>query len=104
MIGTAPPIAVALWLGSMAFYLFLFVYFRRDRIPGPYWVVAILPFVSIFAAGRLMSIPRFLAVAWPFDWALAARRPPSVHIALFPVFAVTQGLFCWLALQGLLAP
>ena len=99
-----PPLVVALWLGVLLFSCFLFVFFRRDRIPSAHWVVAMIPIVSLFSAGRLMSAPRFLAVAWPFDWALATRRTRWVRVAVPAVFVGLQCLLAWLAFTWQAAP
>jgi hypothetical protein len=93
----AAAIVIILWLATMAFYLFLAVYFRRDRMPLAYVLVALIPFVGIVWSGRLMSAPRFLAVAWPFDWTLALRRSRWVRIVVPAVFVVLQCAFAWLA-------
>lgn len=99
-----PPLIVGLWIGTLMFYTFLFVHFRRDRIRAPYWVLAILPIASIFAAGRLMSTARFLAVAWPFDWVLANRRSTWVHIMTPVAFIAVQVVLAWMAFTWELAP
>ena len=104
--GLAPgtPLVVAIWLGTLALYLFLFVFFRHDHVRPSYWILAILPVASVFAAGRLMSVPRFLAVAWPFDWVLAHRRSAWVPVVLLPALAVLQVLLGWMAFTWELAP
>jgi hypothetical protein len=61
-------------VARLAFYVFLFVFRRRDRIPAPYTALAMVSLVTALASTRLMSTARFLAVAWPFDWILANRR------------------------------
>ena len=77
VISAAPPFIVALWVATIVFYTFLFVYFRHDRIGPAYWIVAALAIFGVFASGKLLSAPRYIVVAWPFDWVLANRESPS---------------------------
>jgi len=42
VIGAAPPFIVVLWVATIAFYTFLFVYFRHDRIGPAYWIMSAL--------------------------------------------------------------
>lgn len=86
----------AMWIGTIFSYLFLFVYFRHDRIRPAYWLVAILAVVGILLAGVLTSAPRYLAVAWPFSWTLASRRSRLGIPIVLVVFAVLQVVFLWL--------
>ena len=46
--------------------------------------------VTALASGRLQSIGRYLAVAWPFDWILANRRAQWFQLTGLAAFA---GLF-----------
>lgn len=76
-------------------YLFLFVYARVDRIAPPYIALAAVSVLTTLASLRLLSLPRYLAVVWPFDWILANRRSawfraawPVVSTGLFVLFAV----------------
>jgi hypothetical protein len=100
----APTAVLALWLGPLLFSIYLFVFFRRDRIPAPYWVLAALPILGMLGAGRLMSVPRFLAVAWPFDWVLASRRSRWVHVVVPVAFVSAQCALAWLAFTWQAAP
>jgi hypothetical protein len=102
--GLAPSWIIALWVGSLAFYAFLFVFFRHDRIRPAYWVVAIIGVVTIFLSGRLQSAPRYLAVAWPFDWVLANRTSLAGRSAVLLVFAALQVLLLWLAFTWSVPP
>ncbi len=102
--GVAPSLVVALWVASLAFYAFLFVYFRHDRIKPAYWLVAILAIVGIFASGRLQSSPRYLAVAWPFDWVLANRDSRFGRSLVLTVFAGLHALLLWLAFTWSVPP
>ncbi|MCU0506519.1 MAG: hypothetical protein MUE82_12270 [Chloroflexi bacterium] len=96
--------AFALWFGSVLFSMFLFVFFRPDRMPAAYWLVALLPFASMAAAGRFLSATRFLAVAWPFDWVLALRRSRWVRVVVPIVFVALQAASAWLAFTWKIHP
>lgn len=65
---------VLLLVGVLIVYLFLFVFRRVDRQPAAYTAFALVTVVTSLATGRLQSLPRYLATAWPFDWTLASRR------------------------------
>jgi hypothetical protein len=91
---------VLLLVGVLAFYMFLLVFLRPDRMPVAHGVLAVVmlaaTFVSMFVNTTLIqSIARYMAVAWPFGWILANRRGPTFELvgiagfaALFVVFAV----------------
>ena len=95
--GQAPSWILAIWVGALSFYAFLFVFFRHDRMRPAYWVVAIISLGTVFLSGRLQSAPRYLAVAWPFDWVLASRRSRLGRGAVLVVFVVLQVVLLWLA-------
>ncbi len=103
-LGAAPPWVIALWLGSLSFYAFLFVFFRHDRIRPAYWVVSAISVATVFLSGTLMSTPRFLAVAWPFDWVLASRGSRLGRIVVLGAFAALHVALLWLAFTWRLAP
>lgn len=97
--------AFTLWLGSLLFHMFLFVYFRPDRMPAAYWLVALLPYAGVVGVGRLLtSSPRYLAIAWPFDWTLARRRARWVRVVVPTVFLVLQGCCAWLTFTWTIHP
>ena len=98
-----PPWAGFVWLGLVAFYAALFAFFRRDRVPRAYLVLAILPFIEVLLAGRIRSAPRYLAVAWPFDWVLARRRALVGRLVLV-AFVAIQCLAAWWAFMSSAAP
>ena len=93
---------VFLLVGVLVLHLFLFLFRRVDRIPAAYTAFAIVTVITALASGRLQSIGRYLAVAWPFDWILASRRAAwfeptglAAFAALFVIHAVlhfTQAL------------
>ena len=100
----APSWIIALWVGALAFYSFLFVFFRHDRIRPAYWVVAVIGVVTVFLSGRLQSAPRYLVVAWPFDWVLAGRKSRVGRGAVLVAFAVLQVLTLWLVFTWQMPP
>ncbi len=79
-----------LLIGTLLGYTFLFVFMRADRIRLPYVVYAVVAVLTVLASGRLQSVGRYLAVAFPFAWVLANRRAPWFRTA-WPV--VSAGLF-----------
>ena len=100
----APEWIYAIWIGILAVYVFLFVYFRHDRIPLPYLTMAVMTVATIFISAGLQSSTRYLAVAWPFAWVLANRRSRFGRSAALVVFAVGQVVLLWLAFTWRLAP
>jgi hypothetical protein len=105
VIVVAPPMSfpVLALAGTLFFYLFLFVFFRHDRMPLSYWILAALPFAQMLAAGRAMSVPRFLAVVWPFDWVLAQRGIVARRVVL-AVFVALYCVLAWFAFTWRLSP
>ena len=100
----APPAALAYWAGALAFYSFLLVYFRHDRIRPAYWLVALIAVASVFLAGYLQSAPRYIAIGWPFAWVLANRRSRVGRGVVLTAFAVGQAVAAWFAFTFVLTP
>ena len=57
--------------------------------------MAAISLLTVAATQRLLSIQRYVAVVWPFDWILANRRAawfratwPAISMGLFAVFAM----------------
>jgi hypothetical protein len=96
--------AVVTSMLSIPFYLFLFVFFRHDRIRPAYWLVSLTAFAAVFAGASPFSNARFLAVAWPFSWVLANRRSRIGRGLVLVVFAVGHVVLLWLALAGRVGP
>jgi hypothetical protein len=46
---------------------------------------------------RRWALPRYLAVAWPFDWVLAGRRSRIGRSAVLATFALLHVAALWLA-------
>ena len=104
VIAEAPSTILWFWIGTLLFYTFLFMYFRADRIRLPYVILAVLAIAAIFLSGRLQSAPRYLAIAWPFDWALANRASRIGRGAVLVGFGVTHVIALWLTFTWALAP
>ncbi len=94
-----PPLPAFIWVATVAFHLALLAFFRRDRVPLPYVLVALLPFIGFLAAGRVMSSSRHLAVAWPYDWTLARRSPP-IRLTVLTASVVLQCVATVLVFSG----
>ena len=78
--------------------VFLLVFLRADRIPGPYASVPVLYLALVFASGSIQSIGRLLMPAVPYAWILAGRRGrigrlawPAVSVVL--LFALSVAMF-----------
>jgi hypothetical protein len=104
VIGAAPPFIVVLWVATIAFYTFLFVFFRHDRIGPAYWIMAALAIFGVFASGKLLSAPRYIVVAWPFDWVLANRDSLVGRAAILAIFAAVHVVLLWLAFTWRVPP
>jgi hypothetical protein len=83
------PVPVLL-TAVLAFHVFLLVYARADRIPPPYVALSVVGILTVLGSLRLLSVSRYMAVLWPFDWILAGRRAPWFR-ATWPI--VSAGLF-----------
>ncbi len=103
-ISAAPPYVIALWIATIGFYAFLFVFMRHDRLPVAYWVVAALGIIGVFASGKLLSAPRYIVASWPFYWVLANRSSMAGRVGVLAVFALVQVLLLWLAFTWSVPP
>jgi hypothetical protein len=95
---------VLLLVGVFVLHLFLFLFRRVDRIPAAYTAFAIVSVITALASGRLQSIGRDLAVAWPFDWILASRRAAWFEVAGLAAFAALFVIHAVLHFTQALAP
>lgn len=102
--GFADTGVLALWIGSIAFYCFLFVFFRHDRIRPAYWLLSILTVAAVFLSGSLQSAPRYLAMAWPFAWVLANRQSRLGRGLVLAVFVTLHVSLLWLAFTWRVPP
>jgi hypothetical protein len=56
----------------------------RAGVPAPYVVLILIAVLSVLASGRLVSADRYLAVAFPVGWVIAAAgRPVRIAWAVF---------------------
>ena len=95
---------VLLLVGTLCFYLFLFVFFRVDRMPAPYAALAAVTLLTAVATGRVQSIARYLAVAWPFAWTLSRRRAAWFELLGMAAFAALFVIEAMLHFTQALAP
>ena len=95
---------VLLLVGVLCLYLALFLFRRVDRPPAAYTALALVTVVTALASGRLQSIGRYLAVAWPFSWTLANRRAAWFELAGLAAFAALFVVHAVLHFTQALAP
>jgi mannosyltransferase PIG-V len=95
---------VLLLVGVLVLYLFLFVFRRPDKLPASYTALALVTVVTALASGRLQSIGRYLAVAWPFDWMLANRRAAWFELVGLAGFGALFAIHAMLHFTQALAP
>ncbi len=101
---TAPDWVIALWVTVLTFYAFLFVFFRPDRIRPAYWLVGLIALASVFLTGKLLSSPRYVAYAWPFDWVLASRKSRIGRGIVLVVFLILHVFLLWQAFTWHIPP
>jgi Mannosyltransferase (PIG-V) len=95
---------VLLLVGVLVLYLLLFLFRRPDRLPASYTALALVTVITALASGRLQSIGRYLAVAWPFDWLLANRRAAWFELTGLAAFAALFVVHAMLHFTQALAP
>ena len=95
---------VLLLVGTLVLYLFLFVFRRKDRLPASATALAFVSVITALASGRLQSIARYLAVAWPFDWLLASRRAAWFELTGLAFFGALFVIHAMLHFTQALAP
>jgi len=84
---------VALLIGTLLVHVFLLVYVRVDRFQAPEIAYLAISLLTILSTLRLLSVGRYLAVVWPFDWLLAGRSSwvsvlwPFASGAMFTLYA-----------------
>jgi hypothetical protein len=98
-IASAKPLGVALVL-TLFCYVFLFVFFRTDRIPIAYALLAAVFLAVPALSGTLDSIGRYGMIAFPFVWALAGRRSRAMRYGWPVVSVVLLGAFSLLFFSG----
>jgi Dolichyl-phosphate-mannose-protein mannosyltransferase len=95
---------VLLLIGVLLFYVFLLVFLRRDKVPWAYRVMILIAFLTVFVSLRLQSLPRYMAVVWPFSWVLAKNRSAWWGLIGLPAFAILFVVFAFLNFTQTLAP
>ena len=86
---------VLLLVAVLCLYLFLFVFRRRDQTPAAHTALALVSVGTALATGRIQSLARYVAVAWPFAWWLGNRRAAwfeLVGLAAFAALFVVQSV------------
>jgi hypothetical protein len=108
--GTVTPVLsrfdpiVLLLVGLLCLHVFLFVFFRKDRMPPAYAALALVTLVTAVTTGRLQSVARYLAVAWPFSWTLAKRHSAWFELVGLAAFAALFVIHAVLHFTQALAP
>jgi hypothetical protein len=102
--GAYPAIYLSSLLVVLCAAIFLLVYLRPDRIPLPYAVIPILYLVIVFASGQLMSIGRYILIAFPYVWILAGRNSRAFRLAWPIISFVLLGILSFSAFRGYYVP
>jgi len=95
---------VLLLVGVLLFYVFLLVFLRRDKVPWSYRVMILIAFLTVFVSLRLQSLPRYMAVVWPFSWVLAKKRSAWFELVGLAASAMLFVVFAFLNFTQTLAP
>jgi hypothetical protein len=85
------------------FYLFQLVYLRTSRLPRAHVAYLLAGLLSLAVSFRIVSLPRYLAVLWPFPWLFTNRRSGVFVAVALAVFVATYAVFAFLDFT-LLAP
>src|SRR5262249_38900748 len=95
-------IVVAL-IAVAALYLFPLVYLRTSRIPRADAAYAIVGLLALALTARIVSLPRYLAVLWPFPWLFTSRRSTLFRGVALAAFVTGFVGFAWLNFTTLVA-
>jgi hypothetical protein len=95
---------VLLLVAVVCLHVFLFVFFRSDRMQPWYAALAIVALAVALGSTRLQSTGRFLAVAWPFSWTLGRRRAGWFELVGVAAFAALFVVYATLNFTQALAP
>jgi len=90
-------------IGVVAFYLFQLVYLRTSRIPRADAAYALAGLLTLALTARIVSLPRYLAVLWPFPWLLTSRRSSLFQRVALAGFVVAYAGFAFLDFTTLVA-
>jgi hypothetical protein len=91
-------------LAILCLGVFLLVYLRPDRIPLAYALIPVLFLGVVLASGQVMSIGRYLTLAFPYAWILAGRRNRRFRAAWPAVSSALLALFGFLTFMGYYVP
>ena len=100
---TFAPLQLTL-LAILCASLFPLVYVRVDGMPVEYVLVPVLYVGAAFASGSLESIGRYVTVAFPLFWLIAARRGVFWRRAWPALSAGLLGVFALLSFGGYWVP
>ena len=89
---------------TLLLYVFLFVFFRPDRIPAAYVAIPLLALASVMASGNIESVGRYGMVAFPFLWVLAGRRSDAMRVGWPAASAGLLGICAMLSFGGYVTP
>jgi hypothetical protein len=87
----------------VAIYLFQLVYLRASGIPRADVGYVVAGLVALALAVRIVSLPRYLAVLWPFSWLFTARRSQAFKAVALGFFVFAYAGFAFLDFTTLLA-
>lgn len=99
----AEPLFLILFAILLA-YTFMLVYLRTDRVPAGEAALAIVILATVLLSGRILSAPRYLAIAWPYAGIQAARGSPWFRAAWPILLSGLFALFAFLHFTTTLAP
>jgi hypothetical protein len=99
-----PGILVVALIAVAALYLFQLVYVRSSQLRREDMALVVAGLVSLALAARVVSLPRYLAVIWPFPVLFSSRRSQTFRASLLSVFVVAFAAFAYLNFTTLVAP
>jgi len=103
-IPSIPTVVIVLALvGVLAVYLFQLVYLRTSRIPRADAAYAIAGLLALALTARIVSLPRYLSVLWPFPWLFTSRRSPRFRAAVLVAFVIGFAGFAFLHFTTIVA-
>ncbi len=103
-IPSIPTVVIVLALvGVLAVYLFQLVYLRTSRIPRADAAYVIAGLLALALTARIVSLPRYLSVLWPFPWLFTSRRSARFQGAVFVAFVIAFAGFAFLHFTTIVA-
>lgn len=89
-------VLVVVLLIVVAFYLFQLVYLRTRLIPRAHAAYLMAGLIALALTARIVSLPRYFAVLWPFPWLMTERRSRAFKTAALGLFVVAFVAFAYL--------